>query len=683
VTFVFGALVAPSGEPIDALVFSGTHRAIGARVVAGREPDPGQVGELVMTRHVGAPGFDVGTRFDLVTLTQEQAEEGGYEGFVQGPKGPTVDAVLVGIIDGPAELNDPEFAALVIAPPALLDLDVGGAITVMSVRLRPGTDLGALRTQLDQLPDGETLRLQPAELIAAEVRKAVQGQASGLWVLTAVAAVAAVVVLGQLIMREIRLTADEGPCLEAIGFRRAQLRAERLGRAAVPIVTGTCLGAALATGLSPLFPTGFVRRIEPDPGVRIDVAVMALGAAMLLVALLAWVLAALLLARPAQRGGRPSTLVESVASRFRSASLSTGFRFAFTRGQRDRGSVRGSVTGMVVTAALLMGAVVFGSSLGRLVSDGSRFGNNFTLIYGSGGERVPDEVRSALEADDDVAGLMLYATTHGRVGGRSLGLAGMEPVRGDLAPKLLTGRMPAADDEIALGRLAAHDLGVEVGEDVTIEGEGGTGRFRVTGLAVVPGIEGLNGVGQDAVVTIGGLARLDPAVVPNAAAVTLRPGTDPGRFAELGLGGGNSVPSEILQLSRLRSMPFVLAWLLAALAVLTTVHVMVTSVRNRRRDVAVLRSLGADGPWITRTVHSQATLFSLLPLVVGVPLGLSVGRIVFEAFAGSVGAVPDASFPYALLAAVTAGILLLANAAAVVPARRARRLAPAPLLAAE
>lgn len=55
----------------------------------------------------------------------------------------------------------------------------------------------------------------------------------------------------------------------------------------------------------------------------------------------------------------------------------------------------------------------------------------------------------------------------------------------------------------------------------------------------------------------------------------------------------------------------------------------------------------------------------------------------FEAFAESVGAVPDASFPYVLLAALTAGILMLANAAATVPARAARRLAPAPLLTPE
>ena len=97
----------------------------------------------------------------------------------------------------------------------------------------------------------------------------------------------------------------------------------------------------------------------------------------------------------------------------------------------------------------------------------------------------------------------------------------------------------------------------------------------------------------------------------------------------------------------------------------------------------MLRSLGADGRWITRAVHWQATTFSLVPLALGAPLGLIAGRLLFQTFAGAVGTVPDASFPYSLLAVVATGMVALANAVAAVPARRARRLAPAPLLTVE
>jgi putative ABC transport system permease protein len=101
------------------------------------------------------------------------------------------------------------------------------------------------------------------------------------------------------------------------------------------------------------------------------------------------------------------------------------------------------------------------------------------------------------------------------------------------------------------------------------------------------------------------------------------------------------------------------------------------------RDLALLRSLGADRRWITRAVHWQASSFSLVPVALGVPLGMIAGRLVFRVFADSLGAVPSASLPYTLLAGVVVAIVLLANVVAVVPAHRARRLAPAPLLTTE
>ena len=133
-------------------------------------------------------------------------------------------------------------------------------------------------------------------------------------------------------------------------------------------------------------------------------------------------------------------------------------------------------------------------------------------------------------------------------------------------------------------------------------------------------------------------------------------------------------------MARLQPIPFLLAAVVGALSVLTLVHVMVTSVHRRRRDVAVLRSLEADAPFITGAVHWQATSFSLVPLILGAPLGLVAGRLVFGAFADRVGTVPSASFPYAWLGALIAAFVVLANLVAAVPAYRARRLASSPVV---
>jgi ABC-type lipoprotein release transport system permease subunit len=144
-----------------------------------------------------------------------------------------------------------------------------------------------------------------------------------------------------------------------------------------------------------------------------------------------------------------------------------------------------------------------------------------------------------------------------------------------------------------------------------------------------------------------------------------------------------SKPPAIVNVARIRGIPFVLAALLAALTVLTLVHVLLTSLNGRQRDVAVMRSLGADQAWVTRAMHWQATSFALPPIVIGVPLGVLGGRLVFALFADSMGAVDAPSIPIALVGLVLVALTVLANIATEVPARRARRTLPAVTLRTE
>jgi ABC-type lipoprotein release transport system permease subunit len=317
-----------------------------------------------------------------------------------------------------------------------------------------------------------------------------------------------------------------------------------------------------------------------------------------------------------------------------------------------------------------------------------RYGTNYDLQFGNGSESLSPKLREILDADADVAGLMLYAPGQSRVGPATLRLIGMELVRGDIAPRLVAGRLPVDKHEIALGRLAANALGVGVGGDVSLDGENVTRKFHVTGLAVVPSV-GLNdGIGQDGLLTMPGLTQLDPAATANTAVVTLRPGAGPNTAERLSAltgvqASGSSLPSAIVNVARIRSIPFVLAAFLGALALLTVVYVMLSSVQSRRKDVAILRSIGADRGWIARAVHWQATTFTVPPVVIGIPLGLIIGRSVFSSFADSIGTLNDPSFPVLLVALIAGGLVVLANAIAAVPAYRANRLAPARLLQTE
>ncbi len=136
-------------------------------------------------------------------------------------------------------------------------------------------------------------------------------------------------------------------------------------------------------------------------------------------------------------------------------------------------------------------------------------------------------------------------------------------------------------------------------------------------------------------------------------------------------------------MARVRRIPGVLAGLLGLLAVLTLVHTLITSIAARRRDLAVLRALGADGRWITSAIHWQATALTVGPLLLGLPLGLLLGATVFRAFVDHIGAVPDPAVPLLILAVLALALLALANLVAIVPAHRARRLPTTELLHAE
>jgi hypothetical protein len=82
-------------------------------------------------------------------------------------------------------------------------------------------------------------------------------------------------------------------------------------------------------------------------------------------------------------------------------------------------------------------------------------------------------------------------------------------------------------------------------------------------------------------------------------------------------------------------------------------------------------------------VHWQATALVVVPLVIGLPVGLVLGRLVYSAFVNRIGADPDPTTPLLVVVLVAAAWVLLANVVGLLPARRARRAPPALLLRSE
>jgi hypothetical protein len=66
-----------------------------------------------------------------------------------------------------------------------------------------------------------------------------------------------------------------------------------------------------------------------------------------------------------------------------------------------------------------------------------------------------------------------------------------------------------------------------------------------------------------------------------------------------------------------------------------------------------------------------------------VPVGIALGRTLWQAFATQLDVVPHAAIPVGLLVAVVALAPVVANASAPLPAQLARRVRPAAVLRAE
>ena len=170
--------------------------------------------------------------------------------------------------------------------------------------------------------------------------------------------------------------------------------------------------------------------------------------------------------------------------------------------------------------------------------------------------------------------------------------------KGDLVPEVIEGRLPQGPDEMALGSRAARDLDVDVGSLLTLRGPEGDQELRVSGIAILPGVEEAGLLGQIGVVTAQGMARLAPDEEMSSAMIGLAPGADRDDIEAIvepfGVGAGRfDTPTEIVNLRRIDGTPYLVAGIVGLLAVLSIGHLVVTSARRHRFDLAVLRAFGA------------------------------------------------------------------------------------------
>ena len=592
-----------------------------------------------------------------------------------------------------------------------------------AVRLRPGASMKALVAAASALArqypgtGGQVDVISRADQVAS-LEQAARPQAVALTAFAALAGLIALVVLGQLLSRQLALESAEFPVLRAFGATRATLVTLSLARLAVVTVTGALLAVIIAVAASPLMPIGPARSIEPAHGIELNLAVLGAGlAAIALLPLLALTPAAwraatqaagpLGVAEPGQRRGRPSRLA-GLLSRTGSVPGTVGVRMAFEPGRgRTAVPVRSALAGSVIAVTAVVTAGVFGASLVGLLGTPRAYGQNWDAItdlgFGSVSQQMADQFLSGTPA------IAQYAPgDYGQVtiGGKSIAAIGLDNGAGFLA--LLAGRAPRGGGEIALGARTMHDLGLRLDQPVEVIVNHTTSPtldkttvMRVVGVVVLPkfarGTFAPTGLGAGAVVAASVLSEPNLTthctgpLCYNFFLLRYRPGTEQAaqndgltkalRAAGCPIGSclttGDQRPTEIRNYASVRDVPLVLGAVLAVLAVATLAHVLLSSVRRRRRDLAVLKTLGLTRAQVLRLVSWQATALAAAALLAGLPLGVIAGRLAWSFFANAAGVAPQPDVPLPLILLAVPVTLLLANLIATWPAWTAARVHPA------
>jgi ABC-type antimicrobial peptide transport system permease subunit len=586
------------------------------------------------------------------------------------------------------------------------------------IRLRPGANKTAFtnraRDLANQFPEtGGQLFVADESQQAALVNHAIRPQAAALALFALLLAIAALFVVGQIISRQLVSAGSDNPTFRAIGLDRNQLIAAALIEVSVVAVIGAVIAAVVAGATSSLMPIGPARVAEPHPGIAINWSILGLGVvatAVLLIARVAWT-AWRLAAGPTRAFGpveetnfdRPSRILDAVTRSPLPTSAGVGVRLALQPGRgRTSVPVRTALAGTVVAIAAVAAALTFGAELHRLV--------NTPRLYGQGWELAVDTQFGALPPAQVEPFFVKHGLSrwmygdHGvvSIAGRDVPTIAMTPGRGPaLWPTLLEGRAPRTPDEILLGTRSLQRAHLRVGQNATVlpQGEDQPRTFRIVGRAVFPffgqGSFQPTGLGDGAAIMQTHpnpdgfnfvLADFRKGAVPSKAAAGLQD-----ELLTEGVCPGDQVcgvttaqrPADVSNYARVRTTPIILAGVLSLLAVATIAHLLVTSIRRRRRDLAVLKTLGFVRRQVSSAVAWQASVFVGLALLVGIPLGAAAGRGLWVVFASRLGIGSVAPLPWATLLLLVPVALVVANGLAAAPGWVAGRLRPANVLRTE
>lgn len=727
---------------VDGLFFDQDRLA----VTSGRMADPDWPGEIVMTASAARLlGVHVGQVIPYGIYTLHQQALPGF-GTARVRPHIRLVATLVGLVqqsNAVVEDDIDRFPTFVFFTPAfgrriVADDAQNGALTYGLQLDHGNSEVNAVEREFARVaPPGNSFGFHAIAPVEAKVNRTVEPLTIALAVFGGVAALAVLLIGLQLISRQLRDVEEESAILRYLGAGPTTIATDSLVGIIASVVVGSLLAAVVAIALSPLAPLGPVRPVYPDGGIAVDWTVLGIGLLVLMIGLgtLAVVLAYRGIPhRVVERSRisleRHSKVVEGVASAGAPAPVVIGMRFALESGSgRTAVPVRSALSGTVLAVALVVATLTFGSGLQSLVSHPALYGWNFSYLLNAS-NTTPRQTLSVLNHDSDVVAWAGYDYTVAEIDGQGVPFLfehGHSGSKAPISPPILAGHTFEGKDQIVLGAATLAQLHKRIGDTVVVTyGTPGTPlyvppmRLVVVGTATMPAVGfssviddhtsmGTGAVMSEAVLPtsfIHALASPIPALDgPNLVFVRLRPGLSSvvalanlhrvataadKVFASVPYAQGDTVsvlgvqrPAEIVSYRTMGVTPALLTSALAVGAIVALGLTLATSVRRRRRDLALLKTLGFTRRQLIATVEWQASVTAVIGAVIGVPLGIIVGRWLWILFARQINAVPEPSVPIASVVLVALGALVLSNVVATLPGLVAARTPTALLLRAD
>jgi putative ABC transport system permease protein len=510
------------------------------------------------------------------------------------------------------------------------------------------------------------------------------------------ALLACAAIIGNLVSGIVTASYSEIGIMKAIGYTPVQVVTALVGVMLLPALAGALVGIPAGVLLSlPL-----VEREAHSLGLATPPPFVPEVALLSLAGVLAVVVAAAAL--PALRAGRLRPVRAMSLGTVTAApahgglgpwlrrlplpgSLALGAGDAFAR------PFRGLLSTLAVLAGVVAMVFAFGlrGSMASVLAGGGALQGDVAVFRETA---YPDsKVMATLESQPDTAAII------GEAGGTVLIPGVTDPVyltayRGDstrLRTPMITGRWFSGPGEVVLPRATLNEAHLQVGDKFDAVVEGHPVRLRVVG-------EDFNfvSIGSSVEMDFSTLAQVKPDATPQRYVVFLKPGSDaaayrrrvqatePDFLVAFVTGAGSLAPIDLLNVVML-----ILAGVLSLIAIAGIFGALLLGIRERARDIAVLKAIGMRPAQVMLMVAAAAAVLGVVGSALGAPAGVAAHRVLMT----TIGAYLGNDLPRGTLEVFSAADLVLLGLAGVaiallaslLPARWASRTRVAEVLHSE